>query len=660
MKPFTYERARSPAEAAAAAARTPGAKFIAGGTNLLDLMKLRDRDAGAPDRRQRPRRSTRSKPTPDGGLRIGALVRNTDLAADARVRRDYGVLSRALLAGASGQLRNKATTAGNLLQRTRCPYFYDTNQPCNKRQPGSGCAAIGGFSRQHGDHRRQRACIATHPERHGGGHARARRARSRRCGPTARRARIPIADFHRLPGDTPHIETTLAARRTDHRGDAAASRSAARTSIARCATARPMRSRWSRSRPIVQRDGTRPRRARRRRAQAVARRGRRSASCRSGAKAVADAAARRRQADPRQRIQAAAGRAHARLRCWPKRGADAMKFDTPATTNPIDQLKVVGKPTDRIDGPLKTTGTAPYAYERHDVVPNQAYGYVVGAAIAKGRISVDRSRRRPRPRPACSPSSPPTMPASSARASSTPPSCSAARRSSTTTRRSRWSSRRPSSRRAPPRSWSQVDYVARRGRVRSRRREATTASSPAKYGRPADTAVGDFAGAFAAAPVKLDATYTTPDQAHAMMEPHASIAAWEGDKLTLWTSNQMIDWGRGDMAKTLGIPKENVRLISPYHRRRLRRQAVHARRRGAGRARRARGRPAGEGGAAAPADVQQHHPPAGDDPAHPHRRDARRQDHRDRPRKLVGRSARRQARGRGAARRGCSMPARTA
>src|ERR1700752_693884 len=143
MKPFTYERAQSPAQAAAAAARVPGAKFIAGGTNLLDLMKLQieappqliDVNGLALDKIQA---------TPEGGLRIGALVRNTDLAADERVRRDYGLLARALLAGASGQLRNKATTAGNLLQRTRRAYFYDTNQPCNKRQPDSGGAAIGG------------------------------------------------------------------------------------------------------------------------------------------------------------------------------------------------------------------------------------------------------------------------------------------------------------------------------------------------------------------------------------------------------------------------------------------------------------------------------------------------------------------------------------
>src|SRR6201747_2909260 len=162
MKPFTYERARSPAEAAAAAARVPGAKFIAGGTNLLDLMKLQ---IETPTHLIDVNRLALDKieATPDGGLRVGALVRNADLATDARVRRDYGVLSRALVAGATGQLRNMATTAGNLLQRTRCPYFYDTNMPCNKRKPGSGCAAIGGFSRQLAVIGVSEACIATHP-----------------------------------------------------------------------------------------------------------------------------------------------------------------------------------------------------------------------------------------------------------------------------------------------------------------------------------------------------------------------------------------------------------------------------------------------------------------------------------------------------------------
>jgi xanthine dehydrogenase YagS FAD-binding subunit len=143
-------------------------------------------------------------------LRIGALVRNTTLAADERVRRDYGLLSRALLAGASGQLRNKATTAGNLLQRTRCPYFYDINQPCNKRTPGSGCAAIGGVTRQHAVIGSSDACIATHPS----DMAIAMRvldATVQTVRPDSSTRNIPIAELHRLPGDTPHIETTLAA-----------------------------------------------------------------------------------------------------------------------------------------------------------------------------------------------------------------------------------------------------------------------------------------------------------------------------------------------------------------------------------------------------------------------------------------------------------------
>jgi xanthine dehydrogenase YagS FAD-binding subunit len=208
MRSFTYERAQSPAEAAAAAQRIPGAKFIAGGTNLLDLMKLEietpthliDLGGLALDK---------IESRPDGGLRIGALVRNTDLAADQRVRRDHGVLSRALLAGASGQLRNKATTAGNLLQRTRCPYFYDTNQPCNKRQPGSGCAAVGGISRQHAVLGVSDACIATHPSDMAVA-MRALDATVETVRPDGKVRTIPIAELHRLPGSTPHIETALA------------------------------------------------------------------------------------------------------------------------------------------------------------------------------------------------------------------------------------------------------------------------------------------------------------------------------------------------------------------------------------------------------------------------------------------------------------------
>ena len=207
MKPFTYERALSPKEAAAVAARKQGAKFIAGGTNLLDLMKL-EIEAPAHLIDVNGLKLDQIEATIDGGLRIGALVRNTDLAADERVRRDYGLLARALLAGASGQLRNKATTAGNLLQRTRCPYFYDTHQPCNKRDPGSGCGALEGFNRQHAVIGGSKACIATHPSDMAIA-MRALDAVVETVQPNGLTRRIPIAELHRLPGDTPEIETTL-------------------------------------------------------------------------------------------------------------------------------------------------------------------------------------------------------------------------------------------------------------------------------------------------------------------------------------------------------------------------------------------------------------------------------------------------------------------
>ncbi len=207
MRAFTYERATTAQAAAKAAAANPEAKFIAGGTNILDLMKLEiehpahliDINGVGLDK---------IETTSDGGLRIGALVRNTDLASDETVRRDYGLLTRALVAGASGQLRNKATTAGNLLQRTRCPYFYDTNQPCNKRQPGSGCSALGGFSRQHAVVGSSESCIATHPSDMAVA-MRALDATVETVNGDGRSRAIPIADFHRLPGDTPHIETVL-------------------------------------------------------------------------------------------------------------------------------------------------------------------------------------------------------------------------------------------------------------------------------------------------------------------------------------------------------------------------------------------------------------------------------------------------------------------
>jgi xanthine dehydrogenase YagS FAD-binding subunit len=207
MRAFTYERATDAVVAARIVATKPGAKFIAGGTNLLDLMKI---EVETPTHLVDVQDLDLDKieKTKDSGLRIGALVTNTDLAADERVRRDYGVLTRAIVAGASGQLRNKASTAGNLLQRTRCPYFYDTNMPCNKRKPGTGCSAIGGYSRQLGVIGVSDKCIATFP----GDMPVALRlldAVVETVDSQGQRRAIPIADFHRLWGDTPEQDTVL-------------------------------------------------------------------------------------------------------------------------------------------------------------------------------------------------------------------------------------------------------------------------------------------------------------------------------------------------------------------------------------------------------------------------------------------------------------------
>jgi len=207
MKTFTYERVQTPADAARALSQNPGARLIAGGTNLLDLMKLQiESPAHLIDINRLD--LNRVETMPSGGLRIGAVVRNTDLAAHPKVRSDYAVLSRALVSGASGQLRNKATTGGNLLQRTRCPYFYDTTKPCNKREPGTGCSAIGGIDRNLAILGTSEHCIATHPSDMAVA-MRVLDAQVETVRADGTQRTIPIADFHRLPGNTPHIETAL-------------------------------------------------------------------------------------------------------------------------------------------------------------------------------------------------------------------------------------------------------------------------------------------------------------------------------------------------------------------------------------------------------------------------------------------------------------------
>jgi xanthine dehydrogenase YagR molybdenum-binding subunit len=240
-----------------------------------------------------------------------------------------------------------------------------------------------------------------------------------------------------------------------------------------------------------------------------------------------------------------------------------MLFDRPAQTNPIDQLKVVGKPTDRIDGPLKTTGTATYAYEHHNVVPNAAYGFVVGASVAKGRIAaMDLAKAKAAP---------------GVLAIVTAENAGKLDKGDFNTAKLLGGPQIEHYHQAvalvvaetfeQARAAAQlvdIKYTAAEGVFDlAAAKDSAPKPGPGFAGEP-DSAVGDFARAFATAPVKIDETYTTPDQSHAMMEPHASVARWDGDKLTLWTSNQMIAWGTGDMAKTLRIPKEKVHLISPF------------------------------------------------------------------------------------------------
>jgi xanthine dehydrogenase YagR molybdenum-binding subunit len=241
-----------------------------------------------------------------------------------------------------------------------------------------------------------------------------------------------------------------------------------------------------------------------------------------------------------------------------------MKFENPATINPIDQLKIIGHPTDRIDGPLKTTGTARYAYERDDVVANPAYGYVLGSAIAKGRItSMDLSRAKAAPGVLVVVTADSAGKLDKADKNAADllggPEIEHYHQAIAVVVADTFELARAAA------SLIKVDYAAATGAfdLAAVKSAAPKPKAGGLTGEP-DTSVGDFAGAFASAPIKLDATYSTPDHAHAMMEPHASTASWDGDRLTLWTSNQMIDWGVDDVAKTLGIPKEKVRLVSPF------------------------------------------------------------------------------------------------
>jgi xanthine dehydrogenase YagR molybdenum-binding subunit len=243
-----------------------------------------------------------------------------------------------------------------------------------------------------------------------------------------------------------------------------------------------------------------------------------------------------------------------------------MKFDTPATTSPIDRLTVIGKPVDRIDGPLKTTGTAPYAYERHDVAPDQAYGYIVPSAIPKGKIrSLDTAAAQTAPG-----------------VLSIVTAANAGKLGQSRSNQSRLLAgpeiqhygqaialvvARTFEQARAAAALVRVEYELESGRfdlAGELDSAKLVAGGAENSGAPPEVRVGDFEGAFNTAPVTLDRRYTTPDQSHSMMEPHASIAAWDGDSLTLWTSSQMIAWAVRDIGQTLLIPKEKIRVISPF------------------------------------------------------------------------------------------------
>ncbi|NEU14385.1 xanthine dehydrogenase family protein molybdopterin-binding subunit [Methylobacterium sp. BTF04] len=240
-----------------------------------------------------------------------------------------------------------------------------------------------------------------------------------------------------------------------------------------------------------------------------------------------------------------------------------MKFDTPAGTNPIDRLKVVGKATDRIDGPFKTTGTAPYANDWHDPQAKLAYGVVVSAGIAKGRIAaMDLGAAKAAPGVVTVVTAETAGKLGKGKMNTAKllggPEIEHYHQAVAVVVAETFEQARAAA------ALVKVTYTSEKGSFDLSAAMDGATDPGDVQGSPSGTAVGDFAGAFASAPVKLDQRYATPDHAHAMMEPHASVASWDGDKVTVWTSNQMIGWGVRDLALTLDVPKEKVRLVSPF------------------------------------------------------------------------------------------------
>ncbi|WP_084544596.1 MULTISPECIES: molybdopterin cofactor-binding domain-containing protein [Derxia] len=623
MKPFAFRRAATPDEALAQA--TDGfARYIAGGTNLLDLMKL---EIEAPATMVDINRLAldRIQPLPGGGLRIGALARNADLAADGLVREHWPLLSRALLSGASAQIRNRATTAGNLLQRTRCNYFYDPAQPCNKREPGSGCGAMEGFNRMNAILGGSPSCIAVHPSDMAVA-LRVLDAEIETLTRDGRRRSIPLGQFHRLPGDTPHIETALeegelvtgvllppAPVGSQHyvKVRDRASYAFALVSIAAVVDVADGRIRAAR----LAFGGIAPKPWRDPDVEALL----------SGAPAsdatFADAA--------RLLLRNARGHGHndfkipllertfeallhdacglshtnghdphaptpADLRlAQPDRGSEpvVVRADGSAADAPAGPI---GQPLPRVEGRLKVTGQARYAHEVRDLaapmqvtapstgaataqgvapVPSaaaqggsraHAHGVIVGATAARGRITQLDTRvaetlpgvllvlthrnmpRQGRPDDGAAPQMTSDridqydQPVALVVADSLEAASAAARRIEVTIE--------------PDLSGARYDIEAAR----------EAAVTPKAMIRPPESIVGNLDRAMREAPFTLDATWTTPHQSHAAMEPHAAVADWDGDALTVHCANQMVQRAPKILAATFGLPEAKVHCISSF------------------------------------------------------------------------------------------------
>src|SRR5262249_27477113 len=579
MNNFGYTRASDVADAVRQIADDPGAKFIAGGTNLIDLMKENvARPSRLIDITHLP--LNKIEETRDGGLRIGALVPNSDLAYHPRIEARYPLLSSAILAGASQQLRNMASTGGNLLQRTRCFYFYDTTTPCNKREPGSGCSAIEGINRMHAILGTSEHCIATHPSDMCVALA-ALDARVLATGKDGQRS-IAFAEFHRLPGDTPQIDSNLRAdeiitaielppkgfadnytylKIRDRLSYAFALVSVAvgleiEGDTVKEAVWRSAASRTSRGATV------KPKRS------SMERRRRAKTSCMRRI-----CAARRARLRP-QRLQDRAGAPRHPARADPGGAENSAVASGQANQvsgeSAMTATSYLGKPTSRIDGHAKVTGTAKYAAEYN--VPGLAHGFVVSSAIAKGRIRrihtadalavdgvIDVFTHEHRPKLASShekytdevaPPGSPFCPVYEDKIlfSGQPVALVVAEEFEIA--RFAASLIRVEYERKP----QVTDFEAQR------KRGAVSKRDPSH-----SIARGNPAPAFEQAPVRIKAEYRMPVEHHNPMEPFAATAVWEGNgHITVFDKTQGPQNCRNYVAGVFGMPRDKVRVLSAY------------------------------------------------------------------------------------------------